>query len=86
MNADAETTEFVLRVLDFEALLLRMETLLEVVVHEFVNADAVEAYAVVLSNDVDGVRWKDLVEDVEFVQNVVVNARIVAAVELVAVD
>ena len=86
MNADAETTEFVLRVLDFEALLLRMETLLEVVVHELVNADAVEAYAVVLSSDVDGVLLKDLVEDVEFVQNVVVNARIVAAVELVAVD
>ena len=86
MNADAETTEFVLRVLDFEALLLRMETLLEVVVHELVNADAVEAYAVVLSNDVDGVLLKDLVEDVEFVQNVVVDARTVAAVELVAVD
>ena len=86
MNADAETTEFVLRVLDFEALLLRMETLLEVVVHEFVNADAVEAYAVVLSNDVDGVLLADLVEDVAFVLNVVVNALIVAAVELVAVD
>ena len=86
MNADAEITEFVLRVLDFEALLLRMETLLEVAVHELVNADAVEAYAVVLSNDVDGVLLKDLVEDVEFVLNVVVNALIVAAVEPVAVD
>ena len=84
MNADAETTEFVLRVLDFEALLLRMETLLEVVVHELVNADAVEAYAVVLSSDVDGVLLKDLVEDVGFVLNVAVNAPIVAAVELVA--
>ena len=86
MNADAETTEFVLRVLDFEALLLRMETLLEVLVHELVNADAVEAYAVVLSSDVDGVLLKDLVEDVEFVLNGVVNAPIVAVVELVAVD
>ena len=86
MNADAEITEFVLRVLDFEVLLLRMETLLEVVVHELVNADAVEAYAVVLSNDVDGVLLSDLVEDVGFVLNVVVNALIVAAVEPVAVD
>ena len=86
MNADAETIEFVLRVLDFEVLLLRMETLLEVVVHELVNADAVEAYAVVLSNDVDGVLLTDLVEDVAFVLNVVVNAPIVAVVELVAVD
>ena len=86
MNADAEITEFVLRVLDFEVLLLRMETLLEVVVHELVNADAVEAYAVVLSNDVDGVLLSDLVEDVAFVLNVVVNALIVAAVEPVAVD
>ena len=86
MNADAETIEFVLRVLDFEVLLLRMETLLEVVVHELVNADAVEAYAVVLSNDVDGVLLSDLVEDVAFVLNVVVNALIVAAVEPVAVD
>ena len=86
MNADAETIEFVLRVLDFEALLLRMETLLEVAVHELVNADAVEAYAVVLSNDVDGVLLSDLVDDVAFVLNVVVNALIVAAVEPVAVD
>ena len=86
MNADAETIEFVLRVLDFEVLLLRMETLLEVAVHELVNADAVEAYAVVLSNDVDGVLLSDLVEDVAFVLNVVVNALIVAAVEPVAVD
>ena len=86
MNADAETIEFVLRVLDFEALLLRMETLLEVAVHELVNADAVEAYAVVLSNDVDGVLLTDLVEDVAFVLNAVVNALIVAAVEPVAVD
>ena len=84
MNADAEITEFVLRVLDFEDLLLRMETLLEVDVHELVNADAVEAYAVEQSNDVDGVLLKDLVEDVDFVLNVVVNALIVAAVELVA--
>ena len=72
--------------LDFEDLLLRMETLLEVAVHELVNADAVEAYAVELSNDVDGVLLKDLVEDVDFVLNVVVNALIVAAVEPVAVD
>ena len=86
MNADAEITEFVLRVLDFEALLLRMETLLEVAVHELVNAVAVEVDAVVLSNDVDGVLLKDLVEDVDFVLNVVVNALIVAAVEPVAVD
>ena len=86
MNADAETTEFVLRVLDFEALLLRMETLLEVVVHELVNADAVEEYAVVLTNDVDGVLLSDLVEYVAFALNVVVNALIVAAVEPVAVD
>ena len=86
MNADAEITEFVLRVLDFEALLLRMETLLEVAVHELVNAVAVEVDAVVLSNDVDGVLLSDLVEDVAFVLNVVVNALIVAAVEPVAVD
>ena len=86
LNADAETIEFVLRVLDFEALLLRMETLLEVVVHELVNADAVEEYAVVLTNDVDGVLLSDLVEYVAFALNVVVNALIVAAVEPVAVD
>jgi len=87
LNADAETTEFVLHVLDFEVPPLQMERLLVVVAHELGNAGAaVKADDVVLLNDVGGALLIDLAEDAEFVLNVVVNVLIAVAADLVVVS
>ena len=80
MHVDVEVTELVLRVSDFEVLLLQAEMLLEEAAHVFVGVgvDAAEADAVVLFGVAGGALSVDPIADVAVVLTVVYVLVVVA--------